>query len=72
MTEQALLQEVDDFLAETGMAETTLGRLAVNDGKFIPRLRKGGRTWPETARRVRKFMAERRSPAPTEPEGAAA
>ena len=38
------------------MAETTFGRHAVNDGKFVSRLRGGGKVTPETAARVRSFM----------------
>jgi len=53
-----LLKEIDHFLAETGMAETTLGKRAVNDGKAVKRLRNGGRMWPETAQKLRDFMAE--------------
>jgi hypothetical protein len=44
------------------MAETTFGRLAVNDGKFVSRLRSGGRVTPETAARVRSFIQQ--APAP--------
>ena len=38
------------------MAETTFGRHAVNDGKFVSRLRGGGKVTPVTAARVRSFM----------------
>lgn len=35
----ALLAEIAGFIAERGITETTFGRLAVNDGKFVARLR---------------------------------
>ena len=57
---QNLLAEIEAFAAETGLAETTLGRKAVNDGKLAARLRAGKRVWPETAERVRDFMRAER------------
>ena len=38
------------------MAESTFGRRAVNDGKFVARLRDGARVTPETLERVNQFM----------------
>ena len=43
MEVDALLQEISDYCRQTGLAESTFGRLAVNDGKFVNRLRDGGR-----------------------------
>src|SRR5690242_10925357 len=39
------------------MAESTFGRLAVNDGKLVSRLRLGGRVTTDTVDRVRAFIA---------------
>lgn len=63
MSTDAILSEIDKFLARKGvdMAETTFGRLAVNDGKFVARLRNGGRIWPETEKAVRDFIRSRRN-----------
>jgi hypothetical protein len=36
-----LVEQVDGFLAQTGMHETTFGRLAAGDDKLIHRLRLG-------------------------------
>ena len=36
-----LLRGISQFCRETGIAETTFGRLAVNDGKLVERLRAG-------------------------------
>ncbi len=55
---ERLLDEIDQFLATSKMAETTFGRKAVNDGKFVPRLRGGGRCWPETAERAVRYIRE--------------
>jgi hypothetical protein len=57
MSHNQILQEIDSFIASTGMAETTFGRLSVNDGKFVGRLREGKRCWPETEQKVRDFIA---------------
>ena len=58
MTVQSeLLSEIGAFLSEHGdMAETTFGRLAVNDGKFIRRLREGANMTLATIDRVKDFM----------------
>ena len=51
-----LLGSISDFCRSTGMAESTFGRRAVNDGKFVSRLRDGARVTPETLQRVTDFM----------------
>src|SRR6266436_4447837 len=51
-----LLGSISDFCRRTGMAESTFGRRAVNDGKFVARLRDGARVTPETLTRVNQFM----------------
>ena len=56
-TEPNIIAAIEAFCASSGMAESTFGRLAVNDGKLVQRLRSGGRMWPETIDRVRAFMA---------------
>jgi len=53
---EELLLEIADYCRLAGMAETTFGRLAVNDGKLVGRLRLGGRVTGETAARVRAFI----------------
>ena len=54
---ETLLNSISDFCLRVGMAESTFGRRAVNDGKFVPRLRGGARITPETLERIREFMA---------------
>jgi hypothetical protein len=52
----SLLGSISEFCQRTGMAESTFGRRAVNDGKFVSRLRDGARVTPETLTRVNQFM----------------
>src|SRR5712691_11703425 len=53
-----LLGSISDFCRRTGMAESTFGRRAVNDGKFVARLRDGARVTPETLQRVNQFITK--------------
>ena len=62
MNAQELLQEISDYCRQTGLAESTFGRRAVNDGKLASRLRHGGRITTETLERIRGFMASNHSP----------
>lgn len=65
-----LLREIDEFMAEYRIGEHRFGILAINNGRLVERLRKGGRIWPETEERVRTFMederARRANPQPAE------
>src|SRR6266513_292928 len=61
VTAEQLLSEIADYCRRVGMAESTFGRRAVNDGKLVGRLRIGGRVTMETVERVRTFMSEHRS-----------
>ena len=40
---EALLRDIAEYCRGAGIAESTFGRLAVNDGKLVGRLRLGGR-----------------------------
>ena len=60
MSGERLLKEIGDFCRDTGLAESTFGRLAINDGKLVSRLRDGGRITTETLDRLRVFMERRR------------
>src|ERR1044071_6486571 len=60
----AILQEISDFCRQSGLAESTFGRRAVNDGKLASRLRNGGRITTETLERIRGFMAQNSNGAP--------
>ena len=56
MNEQ-ILQEISEFCRQRGLAESTFGRRAVNDGKLASRLRNGGRITTDTLERIRAFMS---------------
>src|SRR6516164_7819388 len=56
MTAQELLARISNYCRETGLAESTFGRRAVNDGKLANRLRNGGRITTETVDRIQAFM----------------
>ena len=62
MEVDVLLQEISDYCRKTGLAESTFGRLAVNDGKFVNRLRDGGRITTSTLQQVRSFIAAHPEP----------
>ena len=57
MNAQQLLTEISDYCRRTGLAESTFGRRAVNDGKLAARLRNGGRITTDTLDRIHGFMA---------------
>ena len=63
----ALLDSIAQFCQRNGIAESTFGRRAVNDGKFVARLRDGARITPETLQRVSTFMGRFGVTAPTAP-----
>src|SRR5207237_6874141 len=63
MNEQ-ILQEISEFCRVRGLAESTFGRRAVNDGKLANRLRNGGRITTDTLERIRTFMARNLEGAP--------
>jgi hypothetical protein len=60
MNAQELLQEISDYCRQTGLAESTFGRRAVNDGKLTNRLRNGGRITTDTLDRIRAFIENNR------------
>ncbi len=62
-----LLDSIAAFCRNKGMAESTFGRHAVNDGKFVSRLRDGARVMPETLERIASYMASHGVVAPTAP-----
>ena len=68
MHADALLTEISDYCRHNGLAETTFGRLAVNDGKLVNRLRTGGRVTGETLTRLRAFMSTTHAPQRLRPE----
>jgi hypothetical protein len=51
-----LLDSITAFCRTSGVAESTFGRRAVNDGKLVSRLREGARIRPETLARLHAYM----------------
>jgi hypothetical protein len=60
---EALLRDIAEYCRRARMAESTFGRLAVNDGKLVSRLRLGGRVTTTTVERVQEFIARQPEPA---------
>ena len=56
MRADVILEEISAYCRREGMAESTFGRRAVNDGKFVNRLRYGGQVNEATVERVRAFI----------------
>src|SRR5215207_11192902 len=81
-TAEQILGEIRDYCRQTRTAESTFGRLVVNDGKLVSRLRDGARITTGTLDKVRAYLAEHQpastaaagqsSPAANPPHGAAA
>ena len=63
----SLLDSISDFCRHNRIAESTFGRRAVNDGKFVARLRDGARITPETLDRVSSFLERHGAAAPASP-----
>src|SRR5688500_12086341 len=62
-----LRDSIAEFCRRANMAESTFGRRAVNDGKFVSRLRDGARITPETLVRVSDFLTTLGVCAPASP-----
>lgn len=56
-TRADLLREIATFQNKLKMPDSKIGQIALNDPKFVVRLRDGRRCWPETAKKVRDFMS---------------
>lgn len=56
-----LLNEIEEFCERRGIAESTFGRLAVNDGKFVNRTRGGSNVGEKMVARIQEFMSDVRS-----------
>src|SRR5215472_1588734 len=58
MDSETLLREISEFCRRADLAESTFGRLAINDGKLVRRLRDGGRITTDTFDRIQAFIAK--------------
>lgn len=57
--ESELLEEIDRFLASSGMSASYFGKAACNNSELIARLRDGKTVTLATVSRVRAFIADR-------------
>lgn len=81
MSTSDLLQDIEDFLVETGMSPSRFGLGAARNSRLVERLRAGrrnglpARVWPETEQQIRAFIRSEREKtrpgATTKPEVAA-
>src|SRR5665213_3770916 len=60
-TSDQILGEIRDYCRATQTAESTFGRLVVNDGKLVSRLRDGARITTGTLDKVRAYLSEHRT-----------
>jgi hypothetical protein len=59
----SLLAEIALFITDRRITESTFGRLAVNDGKFVERLRSGGNMTTALLNRAHDFIQGERAKA---------
>jgi hypothetical protein len=58
--EDALVKEIRQFLADTGMSPLYFGKIAVGNSEMVPRLENGKTVTLRTAQKVRRFMSSYR------------
>src|SRR5712671_7202229 len=63
-TAEQILGEIRDYCRATRTAESTFGRLVVNDGKLVSRLRDGARITTGTLDKVRAYLTEHHAATP--------
>ena len=63
ITNQSIIESIERHCAEHGMAETTFGKRAVNDGKLLARLRSGKSISIDTYNRIQLALTCVRSEA---------
>src|SRR6516164_9046902 len=56
-TSEEILGEIRDYCRKTQTAESTFGRLVVNDGKLVSRLRDGAKITTGTLDKVRAYLS---------------
>lgn len=53
-----LVRDIERYVAARGIAESTFGRLTVNDSRLLSRLRNGGSLLVKSEQRIRKYIRE--------------
>lgn len=56
-----LLKKIEAFKADTNLSDHRVGMLLANNGRLLPRLRAGGRVWPETVSEIEASLARETS-----------
>ena len=64
-TADQILGEIREYCRATQTAESTFGRLVVNDGKLVSRLRDGARITTGTLDKVRAYLSEHHAATPS-------
>lgn len=59
MQTDPLLNEIRDFLAQTGMSPSYFGWIAAKNTRLVDRLEQGRPIFTTTERKVRAFLADR-------------
>ncbi|WP_139206564.1 hypothetical protein [Paracoccus homiensis] len=59
-TPPSLLSDIEVFLSDTQMSASYFGKKSAGNSELVPRLRGGGRVWPETETKIRSFMLSHR------------
>ena len=62
MTVDSLLERIERYCSDRDIAESTFGRWAVNDGKLVGRLRRGGTVTLTTVSRIESLLNAPESP----------
>ena len=57
MSTELILEEIGNYCRDAGVSESTFGRLAINDGKLVARLRDGGQITTATLDKLRAYIA---------------
>lgn len=56
--ERDLLCQIEAYTKAVGMAESTFGRMAINDGKLVESLRRGGTVTLKTLQKIQSYIHE--------------
>ena len=58
MNNDELLRELDDWMAEKGVSDSTFGILAINDSHLVARIRAGRTIRRSTILKIKNYIAD--------------
>ncbi len=64
--EQALLEEIESFIAECGMSESRFGVEAINDPNLVKQIRTSRNVTSRTLKKIQDYMRRHRAKAAAE------